>query len=147
MLRQHRWPNGVRCIYCDSRRVVKNGKAPNRPYLQRYLCTNCRRQFSDLTGTPFAWTELPPSEVLTIAYLYFKLGMSQLAIARETGRSRTAVRRVVTLFGKAIEAWFRSVEAQGQGRDGRGLRAPRRQGQEAGVGAATPGVKALLHPS
>jgi len=49
--------------------------------------------------------------VLTIAYLYFKLGMSQLAIARETGRSGTTVRRV-TLFGKAIEAWFRSFEAQ-----------------------------------
>ena len=49
MLRAHRWPNGVRCIYCGSSRVVKNGKAPNRPYLQRYLCTNCRRQFSDVT--------------------------------------------------------------------------------------------------
>jgi len=57
-------------------------------------------------------TELPPSDVLAIAYLYFKLGMSQLAIARETGRSRTAVRRVVKLFGKAIEAWFRKIEAE-----------------------------------
>ena len=132
MLRAHRWPNGVKCPYCGSHKIVKNGKAPNKPYVQRYLCRACGKQFNDLTGTPFAWTELPPSEVLTIAYLYFKLGMSQLAIARETGRSRTAVRRVIALFGKAIEAWFRSVEAQGRGGGGRGLRAPRRQGQKAG---------------
>ena len=52
--------------------------------------------------------------MLAIAYLYFKLGMSQLAIARETGRSRTGV-CVTKLFGKAIEAWFRSFEAQGRG--------------------------------
>ena len=57
----------------------------------------------------------PPSDVLTIAYLYFKLGMSQLAIARETGRSWKAVRRTIRLFGKAIENWFRSIEAQGRG--------------------------------
>jgi len=73
----------------------------------------CGRQFNDTTGTPFAWTELPPSEVLTIAYLYFKLGMSQLAVARETGRSRKAVQLVVKLFAKAIEAWFRNLKAEG----------------------------------
>ena len=56
MLRQHRWPDGVRCIYCGSSRVVKNGRAPNRPYLQRYRCKACGKQFSGLTGTPFAWT-------------------------------------------------------------------------------------------
>jgi len=55
---------------------------------------------------------MPPSDALTIAYLYFKLGMSQLAIAGETGRSWKTVRRTVRLFGRAIENWFRSVEAQ-----------------------------------
>jgi len=115
MLREHRWPDGVRCPYCGSESVIRYGKAPNKPYVQRYRCKTCRRQFSDITGTPFAWTELPPSEVLTIAYLYFKLGMSQRAVARETGRSRKAVQRVAKLFGKAIEAWFRGVEAEGRG--------------------------------
>ena len=73
------------------------------------------RRFNDLTGTPFAWTELPPSEVLTIAYLYFKLGMSQLAIAGETGRSWKAIRRTIKLFSRAVENWFRGVEARGRG--------------------------------
>ncbi len=35
--------------------------------------------------------------------------MSQLAIAKKTGRSRTAVRRVVALLGRGVEAWFQSV--------------------------------------
>jgi len=30
--------------------------ARNKPYLQRYRCKACGKQFSDLTGTPFAWT-------------------------------------------------------------------------------------------
>ena len=58
---------------------------------------------------------LPPSDALTIAYLYFKLGMSQLAIAGGTGRSWKAVRRTVRLFGRAIENRFRSFEARGRG--------------------------------
>ena len=49
MLRQHRWPGGVRCIYCGSSRVVKNGRAPNKPNVQRYLCKACGKQFSDIT--------------------------------------------------------------------------------------------------
>ena len=113
MLRQHRWPNGVKCPYCGLGKVIRYGKALNKPYVQRYRCKMCGRQFNDTTGTPFAWTELPPSEVLTIAYLYFKLGMSQLAVARETGRSRKAVQRVVKLFAKAIEAWFRNLKVEG----------------------------------
>jgi len=96
-------------------KIRRYGRAPNRPYVQRYRCKNCGRQFNDLTGTPFAWTELSPSEVLTIAYLYFKLGMSQLAIARETGRTRKAVWRTVRLFGKAIrKLGFASLKLRGE---------------------------------
>jgi len=113
MLRKHRWPQGVECPHCNSKHVNKNGKSPHKPYVQRYICRNCGRQFSDTTNTPFAQTELPPSEVLTIAYLYFKLGMSQLAICRELGRSKKAVRRAIKLFGKAVEDWFRLLEAEG----------------------------------
>jgi len=53
-IRRHRWPNGVKCPYCGSSKVIEYGKAPRRPYLQRYFCTNCRRQFNDLTSTPLA---------------------------------------------------------------------------------------------
>jgi len=112
MLRKHRWPRTIKCPYCNSKRINKNGKSPRKPYVQRYICKSCGRQFSDTTSTPFAQTELPPSEVLTIAYLYLKLGMSQLAVCRELGRSKKAIRRTVKLFGKAIENWFRLLKAE-----------------------------------
>lgn len=36
------------CCYCDSTDVVRNGK---RNGVQRYLCRNCHRSFSDLTNS------------------------------------------------------------------------------------------------
>ena len=30
MLREHRWPDGVRCPYCGSESVIRYGKAPNK---------------------------------------------------------------------------------------------------------------------
>jgi len=116
MIRKHRWPEGVTCIYCGSKHVVRNGKSREKPYVQRYMCRDCGKQFNDLTGTPFSHTSLSPREVLTIAYLYFKLGMSALAITREVGRSRKAVERVIRLYGEHIEAYFRSAEARRRSR-------------------------------
>ena len=65
MLRKHQWPQGVECPYCNSKRINKNGKSPRKPYVQRYICRDCGRQFSDTINTPFVKTELPPSEILT----------------------------------------------------------------------------------
>ncbi len=114
MLREHRWPDGVKCPYCGSSNVIRYGRARSKPYVQRYRCKACGKQFSDLTGTPFAWTELPPSEVLTIAYLYFKLGMSQLAIARETSRSRKAVRRQSGSSAGRLRTGFEALRLKGK---------------------------------
>ena len=115
LVRRHRWPNGVKCPYCGSSKVIKYGKAPRRPYLQRYFCTNCRRQFNDLTSTPLAEARVPPSTVLAILYLYHRLGLSQSAVARELGVARTTVIRALRKFSKSLEAWFRLLEAQGRG--------------------------------
>lgn len=57
-LRHMRWPNGITCPYCDRRRVTTHSKSLRTPR-RRYLCLGCRRTFTDLTGTPFARTNLP----------------------------------------------------------------------------------------
>ena len=111
MLRELRWPSGVKCPYCKSSNVKKNGRPKQRPYAQRYKCKDCGKQFNDFSMTPFSYLKLPPNEVLTIAYLYFKLGHSALAVAREVGRSEKAVRRVIKAFGERIESYFRLHEA------------------------------------
>ena len=58
ILRAVRWPKGVVCPYCEQTRVTTHTKSALTPR-RRYLCLGCRRTFSDLTGTPFARTNLP----------------------------------------------------------------------------------------
>ena len=92
---RHRWPNGVKCPYCSSPKVCKNGKAPRRLYLQRYIWRNSSRLMT--SGTLLTEARIPPSTVLAILYFYYMLGLSQSAVARE--------------FGKNLETWFHLPEA------------------------------------
>jgi hypothetical protein len=51
LIRQHRWPNGVRCPHCDSPSVARDGHDDTQPHRQRYRCPDCQVRFGDLTGT------------------------------------------------------------------------------------------------
>ena len=51
LVRQHRWPNGVRCPDCDSAVVIRNGHDDGQRHRQRSLCEACHGRFDDLTGT------------------------------------------------------------------------------------------------
>jgi hypothetical protein len=59
MVRQLRWPDGVRCARCDSGKVVKQGRDETEPQRQRYACRSCDRRFDDLTDTIFAGHHQP----------------------------------------------------------------------------------------
>jgi len=54
LVRQHRWPNGVRCPGCDSTLVIRNGHDERQPQRQRYCCKACGGRFDDLSGTVLA---------------------------------------------------------------------------------------------
>ena len=58
VLRTARWPNGIMCLRCGQARVTTHSKSAGTSW-RRYLCLGCRRTFTDLTGTPFARTNLP----------------------------------------------------------------------------------------
>ncbi|MFL5281680.1 MAG: transposase, partial [Rhodopila sp.] len=51
LVRQHRWPDGVRCPDCDSVIVIRNGHDDGQRHRQRYLCKACHGRFDDLSGT------------------------------------------------------------------------------------------------
>lgn len=57
-LRRLRWPRGVVCPSCGADHVTTHSKPTATPR-RRYLCLECRRTFTDLTGTPLARTNLP----------------------------------------------------------------------------------------
>ena len=58
-VRQHRWPEGVRCPVCDSSGVIRDGCDDTQPCRQRYRCKACSGRFDDLTGTVLAGHHQP----------------------------------------------------------------------------------------
>lgn len=57
LLRALRWPQGVVCPRGNHTRVTTHSKMASTAR-RRYLCLECRRTFTDLTGTAFARTNL-----------------------------------------------------------------------------------------
>ena len=84
MVRQLRWPDGVRCPHCDSSQVVKQGRDDTQPERQRYLCHGCRIRFDDLTGTIFAGRH-QPLRVWVLCLYFMGLNLSNEQIAQELG--------------------------------------------------------------
>jgi transposase-like protein len=100
-LEHMRWPDGVKCISCESLRITritakgkKNRKTGKRsPDRELYQCNECRFQFTATTGTVYHDTHLPLSKwFLAIALITeSKKGISANQLARALGvQYRTA---------------------------------------------------------
>jgi transposase-like protein len=76
LLRRLRWPEGVRCPHCGCGTVRAHGRVST--HEERYRCTDCRKTFSDRTGTLFAHSNLP------LAVLYRALLLIADAAAEST---------------------------------------------------------------
>jgi transposase-like protein len=76
-----RWPNGVRCIRCDSERV---GFLATRSL---WRCKECRKEFSVKKGTIFEDSPIALSKWLPAIWLYSagKKGRSSHQLARDLG--------------------------------------------------------------
>src|SRR3954464_6349243 len=59
LVRQHRWPEGVRCPGCGRDTVIRDGCDDTQPHRQRYRCKACAGRFDDLTGTALAGHHQP----------------------------------------------------------------------------------------
>jgi transposase-like protein len=89
-LQNIRWKDGLRCIRCDSDRVMnfegtgKTGKARN-----LYECVDCRYQYSVTTGTVFHDTHLPLTKWFLAIYLICsaKKGISAKELQRQLATS------------------------------------------------------------
>ena len=90
LVRQHRWPDGVRCPTCDSAAVARHGRDDTQPHRQRYRCTTCGSRFDDLTGTALAGHHRPLRVWVLCLYL-MGLNLSNRQIAHELGLSGSDV--------------------------------------------------------
>src|SRR5918912_190960 len=82
LVRQHRWPDGVRCPDCDSAVVIRNGHDEGQRHRQRYLCKACHGRFDDLTATVLAGHHQPLRVWVVCLYL-MGLNLSNRQIAQE----------------------------------------------------------------
>src|SRR5688500_6514564 len=90
LVRQQRWPEGVRCPGCGSSAVVRHGGDDTQPPRPRYRCKACAGRFDDLTGTVLAGHHQPLR--LWVLCLYFMgLNLSNRQIAEELGLSGSDV--------------------------------------------------------
>jgi len=102
-LEQMRWPEGVECVHCNSKKVskyVKNESTRTRknpktgalevkpvPARILYVCRDCKKQFSVIEGTIFNDTHLPLDKWFHAVALMVnaKKGVSALQLKRDLG--------------------------------------------------------------
>src|ERR671919_232890 len=90
LVRQHRWPDGVRCPHCESAAVARHGRDDTQPHRQRYRCTRCSTRFDDLTGTALAGHH-QPLRIWVLCLYFMGLNLSNRQIAAELGLSTSDV--------------------------------------------------------
>jgi transposase-like protein len=90
LVRQQRWPEGVRCPACGSAVVVRHGRDDTQEQRQRYRCKACGTRFDDLTGTVLAGHHRPLRVWVLCLYL-MGLNLSNRQIAQELDLGETEV--------------------------------------------------------
>ncbi|WP_375488957.1 transposase, partial [uncultured Mycobacterium sp.] len=84
LVREHRWPAGVRCPTCESGAVIRDGCDDTQRRRQRYRCKACSGRFDDLTGTVLAGHH-QPLRVWVLCLYFMGLNLSNRQIAGELG--------------------------------------------------------------
>jgi transposase-like protein len=112
LVRQHRWPEGVRCPECDSAVVIRNGHDEAQPHRQRYLCKACHGRFDDLTGTVLAGHHQPLRVWVLCLYL-MGLNLSTRQIAEELGLGSSDVQAMTEQLRQGLVARTAAAKLEG----------------------------------
>ena len=112
MVRQHRWPAGIRCPECGGDAVVRNGHDDTQPHRQRYRCQACASRFDDLTGTALAGHH-QPLRVWVLCLYFMGLNLSTRQIAAELGLSGSDVQAMTERLRKGLVAKSPPIQLAG----------------------------------
>src|SRR3954453_19137242 len=119
LVRQHRWPEGVRCPRCDGVEVARHGRDDHQPHRQRYRCAGCGARFDDLTGTALAGHHQPLRVWVLCLYL-MGLNLSNRQIAQELDLAPSDVQAMTEALRQGLAAKLPPVRLEGGGRTGGG---------------------------
>ena len=112
-VRQHRWPEGVRCPGCGSAAVIRDGCDDSQPHRQRYRCKECARRFDDLTGTVLAGHH-QPLRVWVLCLYFMGLNLSNRQIAKELDLAVPDVQAMTEQLRQGLTARIPSMILQGE---------------------------------
>jgi transposase-like protein len=101
VVREMRWPEGVRCPHCESGEIKKRGLHHQQTHRQRYECRACERQFDDLTGTIFEGHH-QPLRVWVLCLYFMGLNLSNQQIAAELDLDQGVVQDMATQLREGI---------------------------------------------
>jgi transposase-like protein len=113
LVRQHRWPDGVRCPTCGSDGVARHGRDDTQPCRQRYRCTGCATRFDDLTGTILAGHHRPLRVWVLCLYL-MGLNLSNRQIAQELDLSVSDVQAMTEQLRAGLVAKAPAIALDGE---------------------------------
>jgi len=113
LVRQHRWPEGVRCPACDSSSVIRDGCDDTQPHRLGYRCKTCAGRFDDLTGTVLAGHH-QPLRVWVLCLYFMGLNLSNRQIAGELGLCGSDVQAMTGQLRDGLIAKTPAVELKGE---------------------------------
>ncbi len=113
LVRQHRWPESVRCPVCDNGAVIRDGHNDAQPCRQRYRCKACSGRFDDLTGTVLAGHH-QPLRVWVLCLYFMGLNLSNRQIASELGLDGSDVQIMTEHLRCGLVAKAPEVEFNGE---------------------------------
>jgi transposase-like protein len=112
-VRQHRWPEGVRCPGCGSPAVVRDGYDDTQPCRQRYRCKACASRFDDLTDTVLAGHH-QPLRVWVLCLYFMGLNLSNQQIGKELGLCGSDVQAMTEQLRSGLIAKASPVQLEGE---------------------------------
>ncbi len=113
LVRQQRWPDGVRCPACGSGTVIRDGFDETRAHRQRYRCKACAGRFDDLTGTVLAGHH-QPLRVWVLCLYFMGLNLSTRRIAEELGLDGSDVQLMTEQLRRGLVAKAPPVRLEGE---------------------------------
>ncbi len=113
LVRQHRWPDGVRCTRCRDAKVARDGRDEAQPHRQRYRCAGCGARFDDLTGTALAGHHQPLRVWVLCLYL-MGLNLSNRQIAQELDLATSDVQAMTEHLRQGLTAKLPPARLEGE---------------------------------
>src|SRR3954464_8221950 len=113
LVRQQRWPEGVRCPGCGSAAGIRHGRDDTQEQRQRYRCKACAARFDDLTGTVLAGHHQPLRVWVLCLYL-MGLNLSNRQIAQELDLAETDAQAMTEQLRCGLTAKLPPVVLRGE---------------------------------